>query len=429
MSDAESPKPPDLGHIEEINNLDTARMALRWALERLDALQKDKLELASRVEHLDEEGQRLKKDNEFLQKTISLRSQEADERELYYKRMEEFISSSLAGKVDFKTLIEREAETERLRAFLQNRQERLEKEDASRREVLEKQYRELKFRLEEEAQSRVRRAEEAAEDRRKNLDAAYLARMAELHDSEIRMKARGEALEERERRFEEFHRAARAKLDAEIKNFHEEVEAQAEFKARTSEQFTGWRHGILEDSWRIEKAKLLQEVADWRHRSEEMLARTLELEKTVYNQNESGRRREQEIEALRGQWEKRLTAAEDDKRALAEQIEFWRKRAQAAPTEANAKLQEWQKRHQEEVRALEASVALRVSDLEEEIYRRVREWEERQETFRNKERLGNDRLRRQEREIDEAHRQVELLRDSLLKAIEDYKRRGSGEQP
>ncbi len=74
-------------------------------------------------------------------------------------------------------------------------------------------------------------------------------------------------------------------------------------------------------------------------------------------------------------------------------------------------------------------VALRVSDLEEEIYRRVREWEERQETFRNKERLGNDRLRQQEREIDEAHRQVELLRDSLLKAIEDYKRRGSGEQP
>ncbi len=428
MPDAESPTPPDLSHIEEINNLDTARMALRWALERLDSVQKEKIELSARVEHMSDEAQRLKKDNEILQKTIFLRSQEADERELYYARMEEFISSSLSGKIDFKTLIEREAETERLRAFLQNRQERLEKEDASRRELLEKQYRELKFRLEEDAQARARRAEESAEERKKNLDGAYLARMAELHDAEIRMKAREAALNERERRFDEFHRAARANLDAEIKNFHEEVETQAEFRARTSDQFTGWRHGVLEESWRVEKARLLQEVADWRRRSEESLAKVLDLEKKVYEQDEAGRRREQELAALRQRWEERLTAAEGDKRTLAEQIEFWRKRAQAAPTEANAKLQDWQRRHQEEVRALEASVAARVADLEEEIYRRVREWEERQQSFRNKERLGEDRLRQRAREIDEAHRQVELLRDSLLQAIEDYKRR-SGEKP
>ena len=35
----EPPAPPDFRHIESINNLDTARMALRWALERLNNLQ------------------------------------------------------------------------------------------------------------------------------------------------------------------------------------------------------------------------------------------------------------------------------------------------------------------------------------------------------------------------------------------------------
>ena len=40
----------DLSSIESINNLDTARMSLRWALERLHALEKAKEELTAKAD-------------------------------------------------------------------------------------------------------------------------------------------------------------------------------------------------------------------------------------------------------------------------------------------------------------------------------------------------------------------------------------------
>src|SRR5262249_26340570 len=138
-----------------------------------------------------------------IQKTLSLRSADADQRELYYAKMEEFLSLQLGGKLDLAALGKREVEVQRLQELLAQKEVQLNKELAAKRAVLDRESQRLKTELETEARQKNRQSEQAWELKRSSLEAEYLQRMAEAHEKEIRIKQESDALAERQIHFED----------------------------------------------------------------------------------------------------------------------------------------------------------------------------------------------------------------------------------
>ena len=140
MEESRDAGPQELADIDGIRNLDTARMALRWALERLHKIEQEKAELADKLGQTDKTLRRAIDEQAALQKTISLRTSEADERELYYARLEEFLSLRLEGKLDPGELAKREIEVTQLREMLEQKHAQSERELIQRRGALEQEF-------------------------------------------------------------------------------------------------------------------------------------------------------------------------------------------------------------------------------------------------------------------------------------------------
>src|SRR5579872_5005333 len=161
--------PPSLLDTDSIQSLDTARMALRWALERLQKLDRDKNELSDRLALEQRAKAKALEEYASLQKTLALRSGEADQRELYYAKLEEFLSLKLEGKLDLAALARREVESGELRRLLDHKQAQLEKEYELKRANLEADHRRLKEESETAARESQRRLEQQGESRRAGL--------------------------------------------------------------------------------------------------------------------------------------------------------------------------------------------------------------------------------------------------------------------
>ncbi|MDE1976851.1 MAG: hypothetical protein KGI84_06295, partial [Elusimicrobia bacterium] len=296
----EAPRPPQeptLGNIEAINNIDTARMALRWALERLHALEKSKSEAAQ--QHAEETKE--------LREAMALRAQETLEREAYYRKIEEYLSQHLAGEIDASALAKREIGLSQREDLLHRRQEELERNYLGRKEALEAAARRHKDEVEQAAQMKVQQAATAEAERRKRFDKAYADKIIELSEKEVQLKGSSDALESRRLQFEQFYQSQKAELESQIKAFHDSVEDQVRFRMKHAENFITARYEALQATWTQEKAVLLGEIAQWRRKAEDHLPRFLELEKTlvgkeeVINSLETSIKRAGEKEAI---WEK-----------------------------------------------------------------------------------------------------------------------------
>ncbi|MCX5788163.1 MAG: hypothetical protein NTX64_06605, partial [Elusimicrobia bacterium] len=111
----------DLGEVDKLDNIETARMALRWALERLHTLETAKAEASERLGNEAKWRAQAEEEARHLKSSLALKIAQAEDRERYYKRVEEFLSLRLAGKVDIAALAQREAEVTQLRQDLENR--------------------------------------------------------------------------------------------------------------------------------------------------------------------------------------------------------------------------------------------------------------------------------------------------------------------
>ncbi|MBI5240497.1 MAG: hypothetical protein HY926_08495 [Elusimicrobia bacterium] len=115
--------PPVPEAVDSIDDLETARMALRWALERIHAL-----------EQL----------NGTLQEKLEAARQDpptplpAGQRQRYFDTMERYALMALAGKLDIEALVKRELEAADLRDSARFALERLRRDEASARLILEK---------------------------------------------------------------------------------------------------------------------------------------------------------------------------------------------------------------------------------------------------------------------------------------------------
>lgn len=289
MEPPEERAPQEIADVSAIQNLDTARMTLRWALERLHKLEKDKQEFAQKAASEEKAKSRALEELSALERTLSLRAVEAREREIYYAKIEEFLSLRLAGKLDCAALAKRELEASQLQEILGQKQAHLEKDYAARRSAIEGESQRIKSELEQEARARDKRAEAELERRRQSLEQDHLSRMAELHEKQICLRQEEKALAERRAQFEDYYAAQRAQLQSQIKNFREEVEGQVDFRLQVAERILNERQASLEAGWTRERALLVKELENWRQKARELAERALELEEALAAAEEAGR--------------------------------------------------------------------------------------------------------------------------------------------
>lgn len=271
----------DLSSIESINNLDTARMSLRWALERLHALEKAKEELTALADK--ETAAREKTESEYkaLRRSFDMRVEEDEQRERYYAKMEEFTALQSQGKLDIASLARREAEAARLEASLKERRIHLEQEHSAKREHLANEQPRLKAEIVREAQARVAKLEENLATRRELLESEYSAKNDDLSSREKWFRQQERALEERQKNFDIFSAEQTESFTRDMKNFQNALEEQTQTRLLNTERLLDQRYAAKEAAWDKERALLLKDLIDWRRKAEERQPRIQELEKRV----------------------------------------------------------------------------------------------------------------------------------------------------
>ena len=465
--------PADLGNIEAINNLDTARLALRWALERLHTLQLMKEQTERKAVEDAACRRQAEADRADLQRVLELRGQEDSQRAAYYAKLEAYLTQQLGGKFDLAALIKRESQAEELEAMLAARQLQLEKEHADRREKLEARFSKARFDAAQEAEQKVAAAKASVQETRLNLERSFGTKLAELTEKEVRLRAEAESLAQRQAQFEAVARDQRARLEADIKAFRDSVEDQMRFRVESAERFLTSRGDAAAATWQREKAALLQEADRWREESLSYLPRLGELQKKLAEAQESAQRAAHEASLRSGSLQAELDTLKAERSTLAEEIVKLRRQRESdlgrlldlerrcaqSDEEGNrfsvmllqektrvAELQaemarreaEWrgaretmetEKREVMEVAAkrladvdaLEALLLGRFKDLEEEIHQRDLAWKEREEVLRIRDRDWHVNLREWQAELGRKSHQIEELKGRLVETIQSYK--------
>jgi hypothetical protein len=336
--DEEQPRehtPQEIVDVETIRNLDTARMALRWALERLHKETDARHAFEEKAKAAEKALQKAGEEHAALQRTLSLRSNEADERELYYRRLEEFLSLRLEGKLDPAALAHKELELDQLKRLLDQKLAQTDKELAARRAALEREYKHAREESEQAARDAARAREQALEIKSRALEQEHLAKMGELREKELLLGHEEKALSERQSHFEEYYANQRAELSAQLKSVREEIDAQVRLRVELVERTLGERHTSLEAVWSREKALLVRELETWRDKVLELtpLVGSLELQNAEAREAARQSRLAADAEALVFEQQRLGFAAErliaeKDRKALADQVEDWREKAE-----------------------------------------------------------------------------------------------------
>lgn len=320
--DPKSRLPLEFGNIEGIQNLDTSRMALRWALERIRSLEKINAELLKKADW---------------------------ELKMRLKAEEEFKSQG-------------ELEKAHLDEVLRKRQAELEAKFAANLAEWERDYQRLK--AETQRQLPIRRAED-------------LRREEELKALSARLSDRSAALGAREAEFDAFCRRQRAALESDIARLEEAAEEklQARLKAAEREKREvstemSDRLRALEDKHRRELREVTERLAAADERAERKKARADDPE-------EKGGR----IKELEARLARQKDELDDLRDRLSEAVERGRKESQS-PTPAkkeNIKLrrmeEDIQRALDEHLRKAEQEKASLISELTE-LRRGLRDAEE-----------------------------------------------------
>ncbi len=322
MSDPPDGSPVDPSQIDKIDNPDALRMALRWALERLGALQKSNADLARsadwQIKMRAKSEETLKKqweaESAYLQQNLANRQSQL-ETEYEARRLE------LENEHRLKS-----AEVERTRggpgdaAALEAERASLERERAERIGALQEREGALREREEEFERSRRARTRAAeareAEWRRQGragapedaevLEATRASLERERAELTRGLDERARMLREREEEFEGFCRVQRESLGRDLERAREEERRAV--AARTGELEASLSAGA-------------QELESWRRRAVEAESREAEL---LQRDN-----RWRDLERAREEERRRLAAPGSDSGAGGAQgeVESWRRRA------------------------------------------------------------------------------------------------------
>ncbi len=169
--------------IDEIDNLNTARMTLRWALERLHSLERLTEELTQKLEI--ERQARANIERECRELKGEAVAPQPNERKRYYEVTEQYALRALAGKLDIGGLVTRELEAAKLKESAQLLLERLRQDETAARLTVEKLTQweaaaQLKLEQLSEKEAWYHRQEEDRASAHERLKADYEAKAKEL---------------------------------------------------------------------------------------------------------------------------------------------------------------------------------------------------------------------------------------------------------
>ncbi|HBL18752.1 MAG: hypothetical protein A2X36_05160 [Elusimicrobia bacterium GWA2_69_24] len=125
--------------LENIANLDTARMTLRWALERIRTLEKTGVETQEALQQTYNARQTLISEFGDYRKSIEDRTKKLEEKEKFVSQMQGILNDLFKGQVDVAEFVRRKEELEASRTLLEAkvRKQLQEAEQAHQREVEE----------------------------------------------------------------------------------------------------------------------------------------------------------------------------------------------------------------------------------------------------------------------------------------------------
>ncbi|MFI5346999.1 MAG: hypothetical protein ACHQ51_11555 [Elusimicrobiota bacterium] len=435
---------PALRDVDNIQNLDTARMALRWALERMRALEKRVEEVEGAAKTARDAGAKAASELDAARDLLTRRAGEAAERERYYAKIEEYLTLKLSGGLDAAALAKRETRLDEREAELQ------------RREIdTESKIRDARLRADEETRRAVAAASAAAElkvkesrvefeNRSVARDGELSQRLLAIHEKEAQLASMERSLDERRRRFEEFHAAQRAAIEKEAAAITQTSADQADFLERRIEAALAARTSAFERAWQSDKQALMEELAAWRAKAREHLPALLEaqrkassLEDDVSRMSEDNRLLQQSKAALTEELVRWRAEAQNDLPALlatvrraveaeesAKHLEVELASTQRMAEEYQAQLMSDEMSHEgrvKELSRLESAVSAKLRDAEQDLFRQYDAWLEREAELRRRDQDWRVEAETRAQSVDLLRAEIGAQREELKRAIAAYR--------
>lgn len=435
---------PALNDVDSIQNIDTARMALRWALERMRALERRFDEADAVAKRAEESRAAAAAELEAARGLLTKRTGEAVERERYYAKIEEYLNLKLAGALEPAALAKRETRLEEREAELQRREIVTEAKLADARRRADDEIRRVAAEKAAAAELRVKEIREDFENRGALRDRELSDRLVSLHEKEAQIASLERSLEERRRRFEEFHAAQRAAVEKEAAAITQAGADQAEFLERRIEQAMASRSAAFERAWQNDKQALMDELAAWRGKAREHLPALLEAQRKAAELTEAHARLQDDNRIL-----------QQTKASITEELVRWRAQAQndlpallatvrraveaeesvnhleveLAATQRLAEEYQAQLMSDEmsregrirELSRLESAMTMKLRDAEHDLFRQYDAWLAREEELRRRDQDWREAAEVRAKSVDLLRAEIVAQRDELTRAIAAYR--------
>src|SRR3989338_4346912 len=260
--------------VNDVTSLDTARMTLRWALERLNNIEKEKADLKKNLTLAEETAKRLRVKEAPLTDAYSSRNKTLEEKEDFYTKLEATMSLLGEGKLDIQQLLKKEAKLDSLRHSLESEySDKFEELDRNQRSVIERWNSRL-LEVESQYAGRLAEAQKKYDGLRAELEGDYQGRVNALQASfksrekflseriaglEGSVRQSEEKVETRRRELEGEYLAKKREAEENYRKLRNMLEAGLEEKIRAADSDHAEQVRAFEASWQIERARLLEE--------------------------------------------------------------------------------------------------------------------------------------------------------------------------
>ena len=435
---------PALRDIDSIQNLDTARLALRWALERMRALEKHVAEVEAAAKISDEARARAAAELDGARDLLTRRASDSLERERYYAKIEEYLNLKLEGGLDAATLAKRETRIDARESELQAREIETENRVKAAKLRSEEETRRVIAEAAVSAELKIKSARGDSEKRAAALERDLAERLLSLHEKDAQLSALERSLEERRKRFEEFFAAQRAALQRESSAINQSATDQAGFLEQRIEAALTSKAASLDRAAQADKQILMEELAAWRAKSREHLPDLLETQRRAAalegeNTRLAGENRlllqtktTLTDELLRWRQEaqndlpallasvRRAVEAEENVSNLEAELALTRRRAEETFGEMmSAAIGEEQRRA--DLYKLESTLTAKLRDAEQDLFRQYDDWLEREGTLRRRDQDWRLEAGVRNESMDNLRAEVTAQRDELKKVIAAYR--------
>jgi hypothetical protein len=435
---------PALRDVDSIQNLDTARLALRWALERMRALEKRASELEADVKLSAGARDKAAAELEGTRDLLTRRANESLERERYYAKIEEYLNLKLEGGLDAAALAAREVRIDAREAELQRREIDTATQVKAAKLRADEETRRIQTETAAAAELRVRTARDEFERRGAERERGQAERLLALHEKEAQLTVLERSLEERRKRLEEHFAAQRAALQQESASIMQTASDQAGFMESRIEKALAAKTSSMERVWQSEKQVLMDEIASLRAKAREHLPALFEAQdkaaeiERVMEENRRLLKVKATLTEELVRWRqeaqndlpalltavRRATEAEENAANLQAELAMTQRRAEEHLAQLLSYEMTREKRHAE-FAALEAALIVKLRDAEQGLFRQYDAWLEREAILRRRDQDWRIEAQSRNDSVETLRSEITVQRDELRRVIADYREKAA----